>query len=395
MHIAAPWMLLLLDIATPTPNPIDSAEDGLHVMQFEGSEGKSLIVELSDGLALVELPIHDAGGGPQALVDRKDGGYQALRTLKTKFPKKPLKYVLSSHWHPHSLSAMVPWIDAGATLVTTRANFERLKTMSTPKTLQRAKIQFVDGESMTFGQGRDAITAYRLEKSKYSSIPTKDYLLFSVAGGKVLHIGCMYGPRTRPVVKGQPVVSRRQLDIHAFLTDAPKSITQLVRYQQEASTHQTFIPTTELHHLIRTGITGKELAAPYQAMSTEQLLLAQDQHITQALTDGIPGVLFNGLVFETLGQKQFDRALQFAKLQTHINPTDPNAWDTLGEVYFLMGNTSVARVYEKMSQQLDPEFSGGVKMWEKDLEQLEQQWAKSDIDDKKRKASPDPSARRE
>jgi hypothetical protein len=67
------------------------------------------------------------------------------------------------------------------------------------------------------------------------------------------------------------------------------------------------------------------------------LRLNRDSIVTSATFKGIPAGIFNFAVFRCLSEKEFDKALQFAWIQVQMNPSDANAWYTLGEVYYFMG----------------------------------------------------------
>jgi hypothetical protein len=59
-----------------------------------------------------------------------------------------------------------------------------------------------------------------------------------------------------------------------------------------------------------------------------------------------------------------------------ISPSDANGWDTLGEVYYFLGDHAVARAYGEQSRRIDPEFSGGgEKVWAQDLADHQKKWS--------------------
>jgi len=83
-------------------------------------------------------------------------------------------------------------------------------------------------------------------------------------------------------------------------------------------------------------------------------------------------------VYSLLRKKELQKALSFARLQTLLNPADPNSWDTFGEVYYFMGETELAEYYEKQSKKIDPEYTtGGMEVWKKDLEDHQKIWLNS------------------
>jgi glyoxylase-like metal-dependent hydrolase (beta-lactamase superfamily II) len=354
--------------------------EGLYALYYAGSSGKSIVVEGDDALALIEVPVSDEGGGARRLTEHREGGEQVLRTLRRAFPNKPLTYLLTTHWHPHSASSLSPFVEQGVKVVTTRANFERLKAMLGSALLARAAdwVQFVDGDSFEVGRGRGRVVAHRFERSSYPSTPTDDYLYFYLPDHDALHVGCMYNKWDGPPVTGRELLTRREVDLHQFLLDRGLHPSRLIRVTREASEPSETLPAAGLERVVREGVRVSELSARYERLGAAEVRARRVALVREAAAEGIPAGVLNQLVYDDLRRRDLERALEFATLQALLAPGDPNAWDTLGQVHYFLGDLAMAKVYEGAARRVDPKFvEGGEPAWRADLEAHRRAWAAS------------------
>ena len=124
-------------------NKIKKINDGLYFMYFDSSNSKSTIVEFKEYLVMLEVPIIDKGGGATQLVDDIKGGEKVMRTLKNHFPDKPLKYIMHSHWHMHSISSITPFINEGVSIISTKMNFDVLSKFMERNVVSRNMNNFI------------------------------------------------------------------------------------------------------------------------------------------------------------------------------------------------------------------------------------------------------------
>ena len=107
-HACLPLLFtLILNLSfgqTVTNYSITSVDDGLHYLYYDSSTAKSTVVEFDKFIALLEVPVKNEGGGATNLKDHVYGGNKVIELLKKQFPDKPLRYLLHTHWHPHSIS---------------------------------------------------------------------------------------------------------------------------------------------------------------------------------------------------------------------------------------------------------------------------------------------------
>jgi tetratricopeptide (TPR) repeat protein len=134
-----------------------------------------------------------------------------------------------------------------------------------------------------------------------------------------------------------------------------------------------------LQDVIMNGIELRDIALPYFQLSAKTLQLKQDSLLQEILMGQVPRYIFNQAAYQSLQKKQLDQALGFAKLQAMLLPTDPNSWDTLGEVYYFLGQKEIAVSYETIRKKIDPKSEGGLIAWESDLKEYQGIWAANQI----------------
>jgi hypothetical protein len=125
---AFPESLLQSPAAFELPTTVDSlvAEPkivplapGLWAAEMEDIDSRSMIVEFSNYLAVIEFAVGSANG--ERLVD----------SAHRKWPKKPVRYALFSHYHPHYLGGVRAMIAEDATVITTPGNEAFVREIST------------------------------------------------------------------------------------------------------------------------------------------------------------------------------------------------------------------------------------------------------------------------
>jgi hypothetical protein len=344
-------------------------------MYYENSKMKSTVVELADGLALLEVPICDEGGSAKNLRDHSEGGEKVLRTLEHHFPHKPLRYLLHSHWHPHSLSSVNPFLKKGVQIFTTKSNFDLIRPFADSVLLARnaGNIHVVTLDSLRLGDGSNSAVIYYFQQKDFPNAPTAEYLYFYLPRYRYFHCGCMYNKWEGDFFEGREIRTGREEDLYKFLEAKHLSPAALIRLNVDKAERNGVQAFSGLQNVVRNGISGREISQPYRALSDEILTQKTDSLALQAIRSGVPPQIFNSLAYYHLGENQLSRALAFARLQAAVNPSDPNAWDSLGEVYWFLGEKEVARHFGRQAQKISPDFKdGGEVAWEKNLRQVRQ-----------------------
>ncbi len=358
-------------------NRLEPAGAGLHFMYYDSSASKSTVVEFDHFLVLIEVPIADEGGGATHLTDHRAGGVRVLASLAARFPTKPLRYVVSSHWHPHSLSAVAPFLAAGCTLVTTRANWAKLRIFVEPAALvgRERQLLFVDGDSLVLRDRRQRLVTYRFQQKEYPATPTPDYLFTWLPNRRLLHCGCMFNRWTGPPVEGHELLTSREEDLNRFIQTKRLRPLALIRLPVETTEPAQLQPIAALDRVVATGLRTADLVQRFLRLPLPTLNGRRDSLATAVITGQVPPGILNSGVYQALGRRELDKALALAHLQALVAPADPNVWDTLGEVYFFLNQPAIAAHYEQQLRKLAPGFKeGGANVWVKDLAEHQQQW---------------------
>lgn len=360
-------------------NVIDKVDENLYFMRYDSSNTKSTIVEFADFIVLLELPIKDEGGGARNLKDHSKGAEKAMLSLQNYFPNKPLKYLIHSHWHPHSISSVKPFISKGIKLISTQTNFEKLKEFVDSTTIAQygTHIQFVSGDSLIIEDKSNKIIAYRFKQVDFPNTPTSDYLYFYLPKYNFLHCGCMYNKWDGDKVEGRELLTGREEDLNKFLVMRNLKPSFLIRLNNEKIEKSGMQPYFNLENVIKNGVRMSEITQKYLSLEEKILREKRDSLLKEVIANNIPASIFNSGVYSALRTKKFEKALLFAQFQVMIKPSDPNVWDSLGEVYFFLGEKTLAKQYENQSKLISPAFSGGgVTVWEKNLEEYKKLWDK-------------------
>jgi hypothetical protein len=364
----------------PAPtHSIVRVDDGLYHLYYDSSTAKSTIVEFEKFIVLLEVPTKNEGGGATNLKDHVYAGKKVLDILAKEFPKKPLKYILHTHWHPHSLSSIKPFITNGATIITTQSNWKKIRTFTDTLTLDKYKknIQIVDKDSIVIKDKMNKIVAYRFLQKDFPNTPTPEYLYFYLPRYSALHTGCMYNRWQGDPVEGREILTGREEDIQKFLVTKNIKPQCFLRGSGDKNEEKGMIAFAKFDNVIHNGISATEINKKYVQIPEPILRLKKDSLIHVIKSNKIPKSFYNSAAYSALRGKLFDVALDYAQIHLALDPEDPNGWDTLGEVYYFMNQVELARLQEKMARKVSPDFSqGGEKAWKENLENMKKTWGK-------------------
>jgi hypothetical protein len=98
-----------VETMTAEPKIVEIAP-GVFAAEMEDIDSRSLIVEFADHLAVIEVALASRNG--ERLVD----------AAKRRWPSKPIRYALFSHYHPHYAGGLRAMIAEGATIVAPAGN---------------------------------------------------------------------------------------------------------------------------------------------------------------------------------------------------------------------------------------------------------------------------------
>jgi hypothetical protein len=188
----------------------------------------------------------------------------------------------------------------------------------------------------------------------------------------------MYSKWEGNPVDGKEMLTGREEDLHRFLKTKGIKPEYLIRLNVEKNEPNDMQPIAGLENVVSNGIKGSDIIKRFMDMDQAKLDDNSNEVIQEIIQKNIPSSLINSTVYSLLRKKELAKALSFAQIQALVNPADPNSWDTYGEVYYFLGNKEMAAYYEKQSKKVKPDYStGGMEVWQKDLENHQKIWNES------------------
>ena len=160
------WLWRRIALASPLDEEqtrVELAEVAKGVYHITGGTHHSLAVEMSDHLIVVEAPLYE------------ERSQAVLAALRKKFPGKPVRLVVNTHFHNDHSGGLRAYVAAGATVVTGKVNEEffqrvfRAPHTRVPDSLQQnpkpAVIETVAGEKKVLTDGERVVEVYPVENS--------------------------------------------------------------------------------------------------------------------------------------------------------------------------------------------------------------------------------------
>jgi len=202
--IASQWILRrvagnvsYLDFGRPASVQWNRLADGVHKIQGVGHA--TIVVEMKDHLVVVEGPLYEERTAP------------VIKSIKEKFPNKPIRYVISTHHHLDHAGGIRAMMATGATLVVPfsardfYASVAKSSHSRRPDSLEKNKAGAV---IESFGGGPRILTdgARRVEVYPLPTSHAEDLVVIYLPESKLLieadHISPRNGQvRCAPLVK--------------------------------------------------------------------------------------------------------------------------------------------------------------------------------------------------
>lgn len=348
---------------------IQEEKPGLYFLRYDSSalqkwQSKSLIVEFKNYVVLLEMPVVYSNSN---ITDHVKEGEIIYKSIAEKFKNKPLKYIVSSHWHPHSISSIEPFISKGVKIVSTAENLKILKPIIDSSIYSKfsSNILVLNEDSMVISDKSNRIILYKINKKDYSYLPTKDFILTYIPKHRVLQTSCMYQRFRMAKIGDKEMISGRTENLNQFVNSKQLPVHQFTCTDVFFDEPDGFISRDTLNTLILNGKGMLATEMEFRKIDMNTLQVKSDS-LTKAIQEGkIPTSIINKLVYTYLENMDYEMALAWGKLLIFLRPDISNYWDTLGEVYYSMGNTKQAETIEKMCRKLDANYSGGIKEWSK------------------------------
>lgn len=365
--------------AASSPFTLKKAKDKLYFLYYDSTAkkkfiSKSTVVEFGSFIGLIEMPVEDGGSDQKTRVDLKEQGDAIYAFLKAKFPKKPLKYIFSTHWHEHSIASVNAFLPKGVTLITTEKNFEYIRQMLDSNDVAKYanQIKFVQ-DSIVIKDKQNEVIGYRLDKTQYGSMPTKDYVFYYLPKYDLMDCSCMYYRYNGYTIDGKEFVSGRVENVGQFVSNRnlhPKYISSLFDKNEPGG----MVAFDTVRSTISNGITEGDIKNRYINMDEATLYGNIDSVVSMTMRMGIGGGMINNAVYDALHRNKLHQALGIARVLCLMYPSYWGYWDTYGECYYFLGKKDLAKRYEKQCKQINEKYTGGMDVWQKDYEEFSANW---------------------
>jgi hypothetical protein len=359
-----------------------SFSNEISFIRFDSAQAaQSTVIEYPEFLVVIELPMIEEGGGRSTNLEEDiPKAEKYLAYLKREY-HKPVKYVLSSHWHLHSLSGITPFFNKGAKLVAAKSNWQ----YSLDNGLMKGKdvnalsqqVISITADTTLLSDTINPIDVLFLD-NRYTFKPTKDYLFFYLPTCKTVHASCMCAMATIDF-KQRPefVYNDRVSDLERAMTSRNLQVDYLIKlsaeYDKESSTYKPVTVTNAYYSEFKQRGTPMHVVVKnYSTCSLEKLTLQRDSIFHHLVDKKVSPAIVNAAVYDCIRYKEFEKAVEWAKLLNLYSAGDTDYIDTLGEAHFRAGDSTMAKYYSGLLAQRDSKaYPNALKTWEKNKENEE------------------------
>ncbi|MBI3801958.1 MAG: MBL fold metallo-hydrolase [Deltaproteobacteria bacterium] len=184
------WILRRIALASPLDDEqtrVELTEVAKGVFHVTGGTHHSLAIEMSDHLIVVDAPLYE------------ERSQAVLAALGKKFPGKPVRFVVSTHFHNDHSGGLRAYVAAGATVVTGKVNEQFYSQVFTakhtrvPDSLQQnpkpAVIETIDSEKKVLTDGTRIVEIYPVVNSHAEGM-----LVVYLPREKLLFVADLFSP---------------------------------------------------------------------------------------------------------------------------------------------------------------------------------------------------------
>lgn len=335
-------------------------------------KAQSTIIEYNDFLVVIELPgIENNRYRQQGLsVETKKG--QELFDFLQKYYGKPVKYVLSSHSHIHTLSGAIPFLKSGSHIITTTENWntsvkQGLIEENDVKKYANQIIK-VDRDTTVLKTSTYPIKLLYLDSANYYYTPTKDYLMFYFEKDLTLHASCVAWIKDLNYNEVKMFTYNSRLDgLLRVIQDKSIEVNSIIRLEHNTMGNpkkvQYVYSYENIKNMMEISMTSNEMIEHFININEILLVEKQDSIIKQAISQQLHPNLLSIAAYENLKTKNYSKAIKLAILLNVYFPGSPKYMNTLGECHYVAGNIDEAIYYDNYLQNFSDEY--GIKLWEK------------------------------
>lgn len=335
------------------------------------------VIEYQDFLVLHEVPYI-----PNSITTNDSTKMEMVSTnpliafVDSIYLHKPIKYILNSHHHGHSLSTVVPFFERGAKLITAKENvqiYEKRGLFENDKNTDYSEsIIEISGDTTILVDTNMPIDLLYLKKADYKSIPTESYLFFYFPKQKLLATSCMvylrdiddkYGFKgivySDRLVNVKEIIQDKHIDVEGTL--------QLYKFRSDGGERKLPYFSMDFHKNVHEHSWHRlKLSEHFQSMSYEFLTTKRDSLLDYLIESDIYHIVINHAIYELIEKKEYQKAVALAQILVTYEPDRINEIDTLGEAYYNNGQIKVAKHYDQIIQSSKQNTEGlGLIEWEK------------------------------
>jgi len=199
----------------------------------------SMIIEMKDYLIVTEAPLYD------------ERAQVLLTAIQKQWPKKPIKYLLATHFHNDHIGGVRGFARTNATLIVGKGTKQHYKNLyKAPHTVfpdtfapnpQSVKIKTVSPE-------KDLILTDGIRKVRIFDVANRHstgMLLAYVEDAKLIFVSDLYSPEFFPVTVPQQFLSW-SIDLRAALENSEFDIRWIVGWHGGVSSYNEFLTQIDL-----------------------------------------------------------------------------------------------------------------------------------------------------
>lgn len=334
------------------------------------------VIEYPDFLVVHEIPSIPVEKKAQDSIKVDEKKANPLITfIDSIYLHKPIKYILNSHHHRHSLSTVTPFLEKGAKLITSKENIKTYNKRGlfgnkTSKGYSNSIIE-ISADTILLAETKNPIEVLYLKKSDYKSIPTATYLFFNFPKQKLLATSCMVYLKDIDEKYGYKgiVYNDRLINVNKIIADknlTVKNTLQLYRFRSEDGLRTPPVfPISHLQNVLKHSWHRRALSEHFQNMSYEELTTKKDSILNYLVESSIYHIIVNHAVYELIEKKEYQKAVALAQILVTYTPDKVDYIDSLGEAYYNNGQMEMAKYYDKIINKSKSETEGlGLAMWE-------------------------------
>lgn len=334
-------------------------------------QSHTTVVEYKDFLVLCELPLQSQSGKKDSNIENQNG--ERLQDYLKQEYGKPIKYIISSHWHKHSLSGLIPFLRKGAKIISTSYNWD--------KAMQKGILSKVDSsqyDSQIIKVNTDSLilkdTGYPIKlvimDSTYQNKPTDNYMMPYFVKDKTLFVSCMGAIKDINYDKVKVFTySSRLLDIARLIEEKKLSVTHIIRLAFSKQCLPQGCPYVfsykSILQMLKQGESADETIQRMEHIDLETLKLKQDSILQNAISKQMPSYVFRNTAYNCLKKKEYEKAIIYAKLLNLYYPGIASYINTLGECYYQKGDIETAKFYHLAVRKLTKKY--GMEAWKKNM----------------------------